>query len=332
MRAQDGAEAIVLRWARAYTHGLPSGAVERRLGELASDCHEQRRWGAEVGASPAAVATSLVARTLAGMPADLLWRSHQLATARDRSPVTEGRSMRWLRNYWWVVLAGLVGVLLMVMGIGLPIEDRTLGAWLGGAVHLALGATMLLGIQVRRTRRQRGDVMIAVGTLALMPWLWTIVLPVAGLLVMIPALIDAADATAAGPPGPASAGDDQRGVDHLLPVLLAILVAAVVAAIVISEPTPAVVLVSPALGLLFAHLLLRQMRTATTLRLGATLVASVFIHGALLMAAVVISQDSLELGGAWGQVVNYLVSAVGIVGLGLVAAGWASTRRQARPA
>ncbi|WP_341253505.1 hypothetical protein [Euzebya pacifica] len=70
--ALDRAERLVLGWARVYTRGLSADAAERRLGELQSDCHEQRCWGDEVGASPVAVATSMVARTLAGMPADLL--------------------------------------------------------------------------------------------------------------------------------------------------------------------------------------------------------------------------------------------------------------------
>lgn len=72
MNAPDRAVALVLGWARLYTRDVAGDARERRLQELASDCFEQRRWGGAVGASPAVLATSMVARTLAGMPADLL--------------------------------------------------------------------------------------------------------------------------------------------------------------------------------------------------------------------------------------------------------------------
>ncbi len=341
MSAPLRAEAIVLRWARAYTRGLPDEAAERRLGELASDCHEQRHWGREVGASPVAVATSMVARTLAGLPADLLWRSSQLATARDRSPVTEGRPMgRWIKDNWWIALAGLVGVFLVVFGIGLPLEDRTLGSWIGGGVHVALGLTMLAGIGVRRTRRKRGDVMIAVGTMAMMPWLWTIVLPVLGLLVLVPALIDLSDASAAGGDTEAGAVDDRTrptppapsGPDRLLPAIVGLLTAAVVAAAVIAQPTPAVVLVAAPLSLLVAHLLMRRLNASATTRVGATLVATNFVYGPVLMLAGLIGQDSLDLGGTWGTVVNYLVGDIGVAGLGLLVAGFIASRRQARPA
>lgn len=328
------AEAFTLAWARLYTRGLSHAAAQRRLRELGSDCFEQRRWGGEIGASPIAVAASMVTRTLAGMPADLLWRQAQIATSRDGSLEPRGRPMgRWLKDNWWIALGGLVGVFLIVLGVSLPFEDRTIGAWIGGAVHAALGLTMLAGIRLRRARRRRGDVMIAGGTLALMPWVWTIVLPVVGLLVLVPALLDAADADATGDDASARTPvDPARGGDPWTRVFVGILVAAVVAAAVIGQETPAVVLVAAPLSLLIAHLLLRRMRTSTAIRLGATLVASDFINGIVVMGAVVATGDGLDLGGTWGNAVNAGLGSIGLIGLVLLVVGWVASRRDARPA
>jgi hypothetical protein len=199
MTAPDRAEGLVLGWARLYTRAVDGDAGERRLQELASDCFEQRRWGGEVGASPTAVATSMVARTLAGIPADLLWRQAQIATSRDRSPNPRGRPMgHWIKDNWWLAIAGILGAMLTALGVGLPFEDRTVGALVGGVVIAALGVVMLTGIVVRRRRRRVGDLMIAAGTLPLYAFMWTVVLPIAGLLVAVPAMLDAAEGAAAG--------------------------------------------------------------------------------------------------------------------------------------
>ncbi len=105
---------------------------------------------------------------------------------------------RWTRDNWWLVLAVLALGWLVVVGVGLPLEDRTVGAWLGGAVHLAAAAVMLAGMVVRRRpeRRRAGDLMIGLATLPLLMWLWTIVVPLLALAVLIGAFRDAVDAEA----------------------------------------------------------------------------------------------------------------------------------------
>lgn len=200
MSADARAERIVLAWARAYTRGVDAEARGRRLEELASDCHEQRRWAEQGGRSPRSVALSMLGRTLAGMAADLSWRQSHRATAQDRAATRAGPSWgRRVRDGWWLVPAGALGVLELVLGIGLPFEDRTLGSVFGGIAIALLGATMLVGIWLRRRHREQGDVLIVLGTLPVYPFIWTIVLPALGIVVALAAIRDMADTSAAHP-------------------------------------------------------------------------------------------------------------------------------------
>jgi hypothetical protein len=333
MNAPDRAEALVLGWARWYTRAADGDACERRLRELASDCFEQRRWGGEVGASPTAVATSMVTRTLAGIPADLLWRQAQIATSRDRSPNPRGRPMGpWMKHHWWLAIAGLVGAFEIVLGISLPFEDRTLGGLFGGMIIAALGAMMLGGIAVRRRRRRSGDLMVAAGTLPLYPFMWTVVLPVAGLLVAVPAMLDAADAVAAGP----SAGppEPRRGRDAPTTVLVTVLVAAVAAAIVVGEAATAVALVAPVLAALVAHLLLRgRLHAPMVARVGMTAFVTAILTGLVMMAVVLGSGGEIDLGESiLPGLVSLVVGVLGLVGLAVFVAAGRGSRDRARPA
>lgn len=232
---RDGrADSLVLAWARHYTRGLPDEVARRRIDELRSDCHEQRCWGSEIGASPAAVATSMVARTLAGIPADLQWRTTQRATLQDRSPAQTGRLMStWLRHNWWVAIAAILASILIVFGIGLPIADGTTGSVIGGIVIAACGVAILAGIAVRRQRRVTGDVLIALGTLPCYPFFWTIFLPVLGLLVLIPALVDASHASAIENAPAGQPRSTEGPGDWLFAVLVAVTIAATVGTVVV---------------------------------------------------------------------------------------------------
>lgn len=333
MNASDRAQTFVLGWARLYTRAVDVDAGERRLQELASDCFEQRRWGGEVGASPTAVATSMVARTLAGIPADLLWRQAQIATSRDRSPNPRGRPMGpWIKNNWWLAIAGLLGTLQIVLGIGLPFEDRTVGAFFGGVVIAALGATMLAGIVVRRRRRRSGDLMIAAGTLPLYAFMWTVVLPIAGLLVAVPAMLDAADAVAAGPPtGPP---EPRRGRDAPTTALLTVLAATVTAAVVVGEAVTAVALVAPVLAALVAHLLLRgRLHAPVVARVGMTAFVTAILTGLIMMIVMVGSGGEIDLAdNILPGLVSNVVGVLGLLGLAVFAVSSRGSRDRARPA
>jgi hypothetical protein len=331
MSAPDRATALVLGWARTYTRGVDEHARARRLEELASDCFEQRCCGDEVGASPAVVATSVVARTLAGMPADLLWRQGQLAASRDRSLNPGGRPMgRWMKDSWWVALAVPVGAMTIALGLTTAFDGGTTGAFAAGAMIAALGLTMLTGVWLRRTRRVRGDVLIAVGTLPLFPFLWTIVMPVVGLLVLIPAVFDAADASAAGASAP---GVERRTIDRATATLVGLLTAATFAALVIGRAEVAFALASPVLSTLVAHRALHRARCTTIARLGLTACVAGLVHVLLLTVVGILGDDGLlALADGPASVATAVMVVAGAGGLVVFAIASVTSRGKARPA
>ena len=69
------AELIVHAWVRLYLIGVPRQARRQRRAEIASDLYECRWDVQEQGRSPAAAALRLLARCIAGVLDDLLWRS-----------------------------------------------------------------------------------------------------------------------------------------------------------------------------------------------------------------------------------------------------------------
>jgi MYXO-CTERM domain-containing protein len=245
MSTVDRAAELVTWWAAIYGRHLPTEAAERRQAELASDLWEQRAYGRLVGAPAPAVALSILRRMAAGMPADLRWRHHQLAATRGRPLVPGGRPvLRTLARNWWPILAALVGLFEIAFGVAIPLEEgATFDTVGGGAIVATAGLLVLGGIALRRRRsRVAGDVMIAVGALPMMPWIWIIPLPVAGLTVIVAATVDAAEARSLGQrhtPG--------RPGDRVLLGVAAALVAVLVAPLVIGAPFWSAFAVAPVL-------------------------------------------------------------------------------------
>jgi MYXO-CTERM domain-containing protein len=261
MSTADRAAALVTWWAATYSRRLPDVVADRRRAELASDLWEQRADGRLVGAPAPAVALSILRRTAAGMPADLRWRHHQLAAARGRPLVPGGRPvLRTLARNWWLILAALVGLFEVAFGAAIPLEEGasfdTVG---GGAIIATAGLLVLGGIAVRRRRaRVAGDVMIAVGAMPMMPWLWIIPLPVAGLTVIVAAVVDAAEARSLGQ----RHAPTRRPGDRVLLGVAAALVAVLVAPLVIGAPLWGAFAVAPVLLGLVVYQGLRQGRRA----------------------------------------------------------------------
>jgi hypothetical protein len=196
MSAADRAAALVSWWVATYTRQLSGEIGERRRAEIASDLWEHRSAGRQDRTAAILVAWSILWRMAAGMPADLRWRSGQLAAAhRAPPPERERWLLQALARNWWLVLAGLVGMTEVVVGAAIvlgagaatgtgPTERAgpTVG---GGMLILGAGLIVLLGILWRRRSPNAGMVLIVAGAipaLLLSPWSFPLaVVVVAGL-------------------------------------------------------------------------------------------------------------------------------------------------------
>jgi hypothetical protein len=211
MTATDRTTALVIRWVAVYTRSLDPAVAARRQAELASDIWEQRAHARQVGAPDPLVALSILRRAVTGVPADLLWRHHQLAAARGRPRQQRGWQLtstrtRALARTWWLVLAALFIPLYGYGAFGIMNFDTSTDPWwpklwYTGALVMIIGAVLTAaGIVARRWARATGDVLIAIGALPLTVSIAGLedsvlrVVAVATLLVIIVAVLDAADA------------------------------------------------------------------------------------------------------------------------------------------
>lgn len=240
---------------------------------------------------------------------------------------------RWIKDNWWLALGALLGALEVILGVGMAVTDESTGSVTAGVIIALLGMAILAGIAVRRRRRRGGDLLMIAGTLPAYPFVWTIVLPVLGVLVAAPAMLDAADASAVGPAAPAP--QRASGSDTPTSVLLGALVVAVAVSSLIREQAATVSLLSPAFGVLGAHLLLRQRIGGSILaRVGMTAFVASLLTGALLMVGIIVTgiDDGESPITGLPQVVGATVLAAGPVGLVAFVVGTRRSRDRARPA
>ena len=264
MTAADRTAALVLRWVAAYTRSLDPEVAARRQAELASDLWEQRAHAGRVGAPGPLVALSILRRAVAGVPADLLWRRHQLAAARGRPPVPRrwpvaSTRTRALARTWWLVLAALLVPLDVlgafgIMGLDTSTDPWWPKLWSTGALVMIVGAVLIAaGILARRWARATGDVLVAVGALPLTISVSQLdanlprVVAAATLLVTVMAVLDAADAASLA---------GRVGGAHRWPLALVTAAAAAVAGLGMAraDAAPAVVLSTMAGAALLAVL------------------------------------------------------------------------------
>lgn len=197
MNGPDRAAAFACWWARRYTRGLPDPVAERRRAEIASDGWEQRAYARDIGAPAFVLTVSIVRRVLAGVPADLRWSRAQVAATRGVPPGWEGSPVSgWLRRNWWVVLAVLVGAFELAMGVDQLVDEPKRDNVLALAAFGGFASLVIVGAWLRPRRRVAGDIMIAIGVLPMLPFVWMVVPPVVALIVVVAALVDVADAKA----------------------------------------------------------------------------------------------------------------------------------------
>jgi NADH:ubiquinone oxidoreductase subunit len=91
MNFTDTAATFATWWLNTYTRGVSFQVASGRRDEIASDLYEQRAEAASRGERRSVTATSIVARTIGGVAADLSWRTRQREGARRRTTtVTAG--------------------------------------------------------------------------------------------------------------------------------------------------------------------------------------------------------------------------------------------------
>lgn len=90
MTVDARAAALVTRWVHLYTRRLPAAVAWERRAELMSDLWEEGAESRAQGRPPAVTAASMVYRALAGVPADITWRSGQLSrlVTRELQPLS----------------------------------------------------------------------------------------------------------------------------------------------------------------------------------------------------------------------------------------------------
>ena len=95
-----------------------------------------------------------------------------------------------LRQAWWAPIAALLAAAQLVMS---PISLMSDEDWesRGASMLLLLvgGAILAVGLVLRPTRRVTGNVLLLVGCVFAMVWLWTLFLPVGGIVVALGVLL-----------------------------------------------------------------------------------------------------------------------------------------------
>ena len=135
--------ALVLRWVRWYTRGLPASTAERRIGEIDADLHDHVAHERADGAGERRIALGLAARMVRGMAADASWRGRTLARSSTRKDMPkmarlDSRSVKRVALATALIL--LVPLLLMQVSTGTDwgVFDFVFAAVLLGGTGLIL--------------------------------------------------------------------------------------------------------------------------------------------------------------------------------------------------
>jgi hypothetical protein len=188
------ASALTRSWVRLYTRRLEADVCASRIAEIESDLWEHRRETEEAGADPSDAGLQVLARCLAGMPADLAWRSGAARAARSsrrREPMNDQ-----IRRSWWLVPAVLVGLFDVMLFIaqltqffGLMEAEPRVGTRLAAsAVWLLAAVCLAVGLVLRDRRPQRAGVLVMIGSVPAVLMVWMVVPPLVGLAAIIGAI------------------------------------------------------------------------------------------------------------------------------------------------
>ncbi|SFR71169.1 hypothetical protein SAMN05428970_1132 [Agromyces sp. CF514] len=164
-RAVERASRATLHWSLRYTGGLDPVVAADRQHEILSDLHEHAAWANEAGISERAVARSIRARMLRGIPADLSWRRTQLTG--------EERAMWSAPRVDGLLLAAVALIGIVQVAVGAFVAARQTRALLiddidfiptSAALTIALGSVALVATVLlwNRNTRHWGAALLAV--------------------------------------------------------------------------------------------------------------------------------------------------------------------------
>ena len=94
-----------------------------------------------------------------------------------------------LRQAWWAPLAGLLSLALLAFAVAIGVsnseDDGTEAVVVGVALCLAGAFALGAGLWKRPQARALGNALIVVGCVLAVFWFWTVVLPIAGIIVLV---------------------------------------------------------------------------------------------------------------------------------------------------
>ena len=149
---------FVQAWVGLYTGALPAETGERRRLELESDMWEQLHDPAETRPGLA-----LMGRWVRGVPSDLWWRYRTLLDHRASRPRDADMSLS--RN-WWVVLAALYGLGVIILSLGAAVfarGDAVIGPIIAATTGAGAGGLVLGGLVARQSNIMTGSWLIVAG-------------------------------------------------------------------------------------------------------------------------------------------------------------------------
>ena len=104
---------------------------------------------------------------------------------------------------WWAPVAGLLGLVMILAGIGTIFEAHNWGGRIvGSGLLLAFGSAMFFGLMRRPFARQAGNSVILLATIPALPFFWMVLPPLAAILIWIGVLHSGFDEEALAPAAP----------------------------------------------------------------------------------------------------------------------------------
>jgi len=148
--------ALVTRWVRLYTAGLPASVAQRRIEEIDADLRDHIAHEHSSGIGNRRIALGIASRMVRGAAADVAWREHEARLSQTRSSKEQTMQTR-LGTSALRVTAFVLAVLAIPL-IGAALSDEF--AWSVGDFVLAGVLLSLIGIAFELAVRRSGNALI----------------------------------------------------------------------------------------------------------------------------------------------------------------------------